>query len=159
MKLFNEIEMYTKFINDKGGFGIEDAPFQIIAAVLILVVTAGIGIHIWNNFQCGNQCQDAAEAALDIRKYSKLVSAGSEGSQKVIHCHIPQGFGISFRSGDVVLEEIDDKCGCLEAREKTLGVEGVHITGDDLVGPGYYKLKLEFQINMGQSTVEVAEVS
>jgi len=149
----------NKFIEDAGGFGIEDAPFQIIAAVLILVVTAGIGIHIWNNFQCGNQCQDAAEAALEIHKYSKIVSAKSAGATDVIHVRIPQGFTISFSGGDIVLSETGtNRCDC-DIGTKDLNVEDVYITGNDLVGPNDFRLKLEFKINIEQSTVEVTEVS
>ena len=143
----------NNFIRDKGGFGIEDAPFQIVAAVLILVVTAAIGIHLWNNFQCGNQCQDAAEAALDIHKYSKLVSAGSEGSQEVIYCRIPQGFEISFNGG-IILDGTKNKCGCITT--KTLEVKGVSVEGQRL-GQGYHKLALRFEIEDKKSKVFVGE--
>ena len=158
-KLKNKIK--NNFIEDKRGFGIEDAPFQILAAVVILVVTAGIGMHLWGNFNCGNQCHEAAETALDIHKYSKLLSAGSVGSQKIIHCRLPQGFEITFSNGNFTLDGTGNKCDCITTKE--LGVEGVNIDGSgigDTLDSGYHKLKLVFEIDSnGDPKVKITKLN
>ncbi len=151
-----KFKIKNKFIKDNRGIGIEDAPFQILAAVLVLVVAVGIGMHIWINFNCGNQCQNAAESALDIQKYSNLLSAGSDGSQKIIYCKLPQGFVMTFTDGDIVLDGSDNECDCFGI--KTLNVEDVEVTGVPLTS-GQHKLKLEYKIEGGQSKVEVTKLN
>ncbi|ODS40873.1 MAG: hypothetical protein A7315_07455 [Candidatus Altiarchaeales archaeon WOR_SM1_79] len=140
-----------EFLNDKRGFGVEDAPFQIAAAVIVLLVTVGIGAYVLNSFQHGNECQKASEAALEIQKYARLVSAGSEGSRKIISVGLPDESSITF-DGDILLYTGE---GCVG--NKTLSVEGISIQGNQL-GPGSHNLKLIYVKSGSAWMVNVSKI-
>lgn len=140
-------------MNDKGGFGIEDSPFQILAAVIVLLITAAVGAQLLNSFMHGSECQKASDAALEIQKYANLVSAESAGSKKIVSVSIPAESRILFNGG-VVLNTRSDRC----VGNKTLSVEGVSIQSSEVLNPGYHTLELEFLISHGDAIINVTRL-
>jgi hypothetical protein len=85
--------------HNKKGFGVEDAPFMILAAVAVMMLVVWIGVSAMAQFVSGNERQAAVEAAADIYARARLVSLGYEGSSDRISVSLPRGYAIRVDGG------------------------------------------------------------
>ena len=123
-------------LKDNKGTGMQDSPFMILIAVLVLVFAAALGVYLLKNFLDVQRQTNAVDAAENIYNTADLLSAGAQGSTRTIWVKVPTGYSITM-DGDVTLKEGDEIVG------KSLHISGVRITGNSLPGQdNNYQLRL-----------------
>ena len=144
--------MDKKFHNDEGGFGLQDSPFMILIAVIIIAFVAVLGIHITSSFMDVQEHANAVAAAEKIYNTANMLSLGASGSSRTIWVKIPGGYDIDF-NGNVTLR--DDK-GVVGV---PLHIDGINITGGGLSGGEKHHLKLGFNVEDGNSGLIVSVIA
>jgi hypothetical protein len=114
------------------GFGVEDAPFMLLAAVVVMLIITWIGISIMASFVEGNEHQSAVEASTEIYKRAKLLSLGYDGSSDRLQVSIPRGYEIKVDGNVVALKgiEINGTLENLTELTDPLSILGVGITSE-----------------------------
>ena len=115
------------------GFGTEDAPFMILAAVAVMMVVTWIGINAMASFVEGNERQTTVEASTEIYKLARLVSLGYDGSSERVCLSIPSGYAVII-DGSVGAVSGVTNGSIINATELTepMILEGIQIVGNDL---------------------------
>ena len=124
---------------------------MILAAMFLLVFAVSIGACISKNLLDYERHAGAIDATQKIYNSADLLSAGAEGSTRTFWTKIPEGYEISFESGQIRLADSQGTIG------EPLLIEGVRLEGNNLKGGKKYQLKLEYTIHDGESTVTVSE--
>lgn len=141
----------------KKGFGVEDAPFMLLAAVAVMLLITWIGINIMASFVEGNERQSAVEASTEIYKRAKLLSLGYGGSSDKLQVSIPQGYQIRVDGNVVALHGVDVNGTLENLTELTppLGIIGVGITSEPSnLEAGDHDLRLVY--NSKDAKVEIS---
>jgi len=115
------------------GFGVEDAPFMILAAVAVMMLIIWIGINVMAQFVEGNEYQAAVEASTEIYKRAKLVSLGYDGSSDRIKVSIPQNYAIAIDGGSVVatgLTKVNESFTNATELTEPMSIQGIEIVSD-----------------------------
>lgn len=124
---------------------------MILAAVFMLVFAVSIGAYVSKNLLDYQRHAAAIDATQKIYSSADLLSAGAEGSARTFWTKIPDGYEISFESGDIRLADLQGTIG------EPMRIEGVRLEGTNLKGGKNYHLKLEYTIHDGGSKVTVSE--
>jgi len=137
----------------KKGFGVEDTPFMITAAVLVMMVVVWIGSSALATFTNGNERQAAADAASEIFKRARLVSVGYDGSSDRLRVSVPEGYALRIDGSVVALGNCTNGSvdGAVELTSP-MSVQGVSIIGDT-IGPGEHKVSLVYSRKDGTVSV------
>ncbi len=131
----------------------QDSPFMILVAVLVLIFVATLGIYVLKNFLDVQRQTNAVDAAENIYNTADLLSAGAEGSTRTIWVKVPNGYNITLEDGSVTLKENGKLIGA------PMHIEGVPITGNDLAGRDEkYHLKLEQSTSSSGTKIVVSEI-
>lgn len=129
------------------GFGAEDAPFMILAAVAVMMVVTWIGINAMASFGEGNERQAAVDASTEIYKRAKLVSLGYDGSSERIGLSIPRGYAMRIEGSIVALGGVVNGStdNATELTEPMV-VQGIHIVGNDsdIMSEGMHNIVLVY---------------
>ena len=136
-------------IRNRKGFGVEDAPFMILATVMVILLVSWIGISAISTFVEGNELQAAVDASTDVYKRAKLLSLGYEGSSDRITIIIPPGYsllvngGISAQKEDYVNESFTN----VTPVGDSLSIRGVPILleGNDTLPNGKHSIRLIYE--------------
>jgi len=135
------------------GFGTEDAPFMILAAVAVMMVVTWIGINAMAMFVEGNERQAAVDASTEIYKLTKLVSLGYDGSSERTSLSIPRGYAIII-DGSVGAVSGVVNGSIINATELTepMILEGIQIIGNDsgVMGEGKHDMVLVYSAKDGK---------
>ena len=134
------------------GFGVEDSPFMILAAVAVMLLVVWIGINIMASFVEGNEKQAATDASIEIYKRARLVSLGYDGSSERVSVSIPGGYAVSVDSSIVALKGVENG-----TRENTtqltepMSVQGIDIMGEEsnLISAGEHDVLLTYSAKDG----------
>lgn len=144
--------MDNGFYNDDGGFGLQDSPFMILIAVIIIAFVAVLGMHIISNFMDVQRHANAVAAAEKIYNTANMLSLGASGSSRTIWVKIPDGYEIDF-NGNITLRDDEGVVGV------PLHINGINIMGEALSGGEKHHLKLGFYVKDSNSTVTVSVIT
>lgn len=141
-------------LTNKKGFGVEDAPFMILATVAVLMLIVWIGVEAMSSFVEGNEYQAGVEASTEIYKRAKLVTLGYDGSTERVKVTVPDGYGVLVNNSIVTVSYINIT-DPLNSSNSTLNmtgltapmlIQGVKIVGANstFMGPGDYTVQLTY---------------
>lgn len=140
-------------LKNNKGTGMQDSPFMVLVAVLVLVFAAALGVYLLKNFLDVQRQTNAVDAAENIYNTADLLSAGAQGSTRTIWVSLPEGYTIGF-SGNLTLT---DAGGNLIG--SPMHIEGVPIAGNALTVGKKYHLKLEQEASGNGTEITVSEIS
>lgn len=134
-------------IRNKKGFGVEDAPFMILAAVAVMMLVVWIGINVMLQFVEGNEHQAAVEASTEVYKRAKLLSLGYDESSDRLRVSVPNGYAIRLDGAVVALGEYSNESPENATKlTEPMSLRGVVIAGEgsNFIGPGEHDLILVY---------------
>jgi len=134
------------------GFGVEDTPFMIIAAVLVMMVVVWVGSSALVGFIKGNERQAAADAASEIFKRARLVSVGYDGSSDRLRVSVPVGYAVRIDGSVVALGNCTNGTGSGVELTQPMSIQGVRIVGGT-IGPGQHEVSLVYSRKDGTVSV------
>jgi len=136
-------------MRNRKGFGVEDAPFMILATVMVIMLVAWLGISIVSEFVEGNEMQAAVDASTDIYKRAKLLSLGYEGSSDRITVMIPQGYSLLLDGSITPQKEtyVNESFTNYTPISESLGIRGIPmlLEGNDTLPQGRHQLRLIYE--------------
>jgi len=141
----------------KKGFGVEDAPFMLLSAVVVMLLITWIGINIMASFVEGNERQSAVEASTEIYKRAKLLSLGYDGSSDRLQVSIPKSYQVKVDGNVVALHGVDVNGTLENLTELTepLKIPGVGVVSEPpTLEAGTHNLKLIY--NSKDAQVEIS---
>ena len=139
------------FWKDERGLGLADSPWMIFLAVIILAFVTVLGLYIAQNFMSLQSHATAVDAAEKIYNTADLLSSATDGSSRTLWVKIPEGYGIEFPEGDILLKDSKGVVGT------PLHINGVKIGGSN-IGPKQHHLKLELKTGATQNRITVTEI-
>ena len=139
----------------KKGIGIEDTSFMILAAVLVMLVTAGIAGTAMMSFLNDNERQTAFDSASEIYKRARMLSLAYEGSSDVFDIIVPPRYGIRIDDEISALGDAFFDNGTLNSASETIAspyvLEGVRLQTDNIIiPPGEHTILLEYSLENGR---------
>lgn len=141
------------FWKDERGTGLQDSPFMILLAVLVIVFVTALGTTIAKNLLDVQNNANAIDAAEKIYNAADLLSAGASGSTRTLWVGIPGGYEISCEEN---LTLKDDK----GAIGTPLYIEGIGFEKKTLKGrQEKYHLRLEYVTQDGKSMILISEIT
>lgn len=128
------------------GFGAEDAPFMVLAAVAVMMVVTWIGINAMASFVNGNERQAAVDASTEIYKRAKLASLGYDGSSERVTVSIPRGYAVILSGSIVAVSTISGPVENSTELTEPMRLQGVDIAGNgsDAIGEGMHDVLLTY---------------
>ncbi len=141
------------FLKDTRGSGLQDSPFMILLAVLVIVFVTALGTGIAKSLMDLQQHANAVDAAEKIYDAADLLSAGAGGSSRTLWVNIPAGYEISC-DGNLSLKDGKGTIG------QPLKVDGITFEPATLQGRNEkYHLKIEYASGDGSPTITVSEIA
>jgi hypothetical protein len=140
---------------NKKGLGVEDTSFMILAAVLVMLVTAGIAGTAMMSFLNDNERQTAFDSASEIYKRARMISLAYEGSSDAFDILVPPKYGIRIDGEISALEGAFFDNGSLNSEAAAIAspyvLEGVKLqTDDEIIPPGEHTILLEYSLENGR---------
>jgi len=123
-----------QLLRNRKGFGVEDVPFMILAAVAVMMLIVWIGMNAMAQFVEGNEQQAAVEASAEIYKRAKLVSLGYDGSSDSFAVSVPRNYALVIDGGQIVAmsgEYVNGTFVALNELTGPLSIRGVDISSSD----------------------------
>ncbi len=136
----------------KKGFGVEDTPFMITAAVLVMMVVVWVGSSALATFTNGNERQAAADAASEIFKRARLVSVGYDGSSDHLKVFVPEGYAVHIDGSVVALGNCTNGTEGAVELTQPMAIQGVSIVGGD-IRSGEHEVSLVYSRKDGTVSV------
>jgi hypothetical protein len=85
-----------QIIQNRRGFGVEDTPFMILAAVAVIMLVTWMGLETMASFVEGNDYQAAVEASTGLYMRCRTLTLANAGSSDEITIDIPKGYAVSI---------------------------------------------------------------
>ncbi len=134
--------------------GTEDAPFMVLAAVMVMLLVTWMGINVMASFVAGNERQAAVDASTEIYKRARLVSLGYDGSSERVSVSIPNGYAVLVDGSVVAISVVGESLVNLTRLTVPMSVQGVDIVGDsDAIGSGTHDVSLVYLAEDGKVVV------
>jgi hypothetical protein len=121
-----------QLLRNRKGFGVEDTPFMLLAAVAVMMLVVWIGMSAMAQFVEGNEQQAAVEASTEIYKRAKLVSLGYDGSSDSFAVSVPRKYALVISRGEIVAvggEYVNETFVPSAGLTEPLSIRGVDMSG------------------------------
>ncbi|MBN2517291.1 MAG: hypothetical protein JXB14_00440 [Candidatus Altiarchaeota archaeon] len=135
-------------LGNRRGFGVEDSPFMILAALAVVFIVVATGVQVMGNFIHGNQHQLTAEAAMEIYKRARLLSLAYDGSFDRFEVSVSEGYAVLLDGNIAALEDAEFVNGTLQPGYSRMGdqmvVKGMDIKSEPthILPPGRHEINM-----------------